>query len=220
MQVIIAGHRCGEDFAGTSLQACVAGHRCGEDFAGHHRRSSLRGRLGRHALRGRLGRHALWQCVDRDVWAGMRLRGCVAGVRCGALGWRLGGRRAHARERPLLSLDQLQGMLGTGGGGRGLRHAGLGLLFRSSFLRVHCPTSFPQKENAWFTLIIYVILTGTLPAAILYILRVLPPLVCAQTPGHVRATAPMPDLPCVYTHAVFLDVFGPWPHRLSCNGQG
>ena len=69
-------------------------------------------------------------------------------------------------------------------------------------------------------------LTGTLPAAILlygalYILRVLPPpLVCAQTPGHVRATAPMPDLPCVYTHAVFLDVFGPWPHRLSCNGQG
>ena len=117
------GHRCGEDLAGTSLQACVAGHRCGkigrhalrEDLAGHHRRSSLRGRLDGHhrrsssgedlvhALRGRLGRHALredlqacvagktscvagktwrhvagdlvaalWQCVGRDVLAGMR----------------------------------------------------------------------------------------------------------------------------------------------------
>ena len=89
-------------------------------------------------------------------------RHAFAGVRCGALGWRLGGRWAHARERPLLSLDQMQEMLGTGGGGRGLRHAGLSpKVFRPSRT---LSTLFPAKRKG---LVYFVILTGTLPAAIL-----------------------------------------------------
>ena len=77
----------------------------------------------------------------------MFLSMCAGCVRVGKFMFYWRGRRmlyvlAYLRA----GVDQLQGMLGTGGGGRGLRHAGLGLL-RSSSLRVPSPPSFPRGRH-------------------------------------------------------------------------
>ena len=145
-------------------------------------------------------------------WQGRLSRHAFAGVRCGALGWRLGGRWAHARERPLLSLDQMQEMLGTGGGGRGLRHAGLPpKIFLPSRT---ISTLFPAKRKG---LVYCVILTGTLPAAILLYGAPSSGLSCLRTdtrarPGHhTHAGFAVLVYTCLRMR-VFLDVLGPWPH--------